>query len=134
MEIIELNGIEPQLYTLIGPLAMNPKVLKANNNYPFKTSERFQWYIAIEENNVIGFVPVEQKSSSFVINNYYVCNDDVELLACLLDAIKSKNDLYAIVQTKHEPVFTRCGFQVEHRWTNYIKMNYHTNRNEQQKA
>ena len=62
MEILQLDGLEPQLFNLIGPLAMNPKVLRANNNYPFKTTERFQWYIAVEDNDVTGFVPVEQKS------------------------------------------------------------------------
>ena len=80
MEILQLDGLEPQLFNLIGPLAMNPKVLRANNNYPFKTTERFQWYIAVEDNDVTGFVPVEQKSGGYVINNYYVHNDDQEVL------------------------------------------------------
>ena len=114
MEILQLDGLEPQLFNLIGPLAMNPKVLRANNNYPFKTTERFQWYIAVEDNDVTGFVPVEQ-----------------EVLVELLGAVKPKNNLYAIVQTKHEAIFSNCGFQTEHRWTNYIKMIYNTNKNEQ---
>ena len=86
MEILQLDGLEPQLFNLIGPLAMNPKVLRANNNYPFKTTERFQWYIAVEDNDVTGFVPVEQKSGGYVINNYYVHNDDQEVLVELLGA------------------------------------------------
>lgn len=130
MEILQLDGLEPQLFTLIGPLAMNPKVLKANNNYPFKTTERHQWYIAIEDNSVIGFLPVEKKSTSSVINNYYIHNDASDTLEALLEAVKPKNNLYAIVQTKHEPTFTGCGFQPEHRWTNYIKMIYNTDKNE----
>ena len=104
MEILQLDGLEPQLFNLIGPLAMNPKVLRANNNYPFKTTERFQWYIAVEDNDVTGFVPVEQKSGGYVINNYYVHNDDQEVLVELLGAVKPKNNLYAIVQTKHEAI------------------------------
>lgn len=128
MEILQLDGLEPQLFNLIGPLAMNPKVLRANNNYPFKTTERFQWYIAVEDNDVTGFVPVEQKSGGYVINNYYVHNDDQEVLVELLGAVKPKNNLYAIVQTKHEAIFSNCGFQTEHRWTNYIKMIYNTNK------
>ena len=28
MEILQLDGLEPQLFNLIGPLAMNPKVPK----------------------------------------------------------------------------------------------------------
>lgn len=41
---------------------MDPDVIRANNNYPFKTSEDFVWYIAIDNRDVIGFIPVEQKS------------------------------------------------------------------------
>ena len=63
MEILQLDGLEPQLFNLIGPLAMNPKVLRANNNLsPFKNDRTFfQWYIAVEDSDVTGFVPVEQK-------------------------------------------------------------------------
>ena len=110
MEILQLDGLEPQLFNLIGPLAMNPKVLRANNNYPFKTTERFQWYIAVEDNDVTGFVPVEQKSGGYVINNYYVHNDDQEVLVELLGAVKPKNNLYAIVQTKPRSYFFQLWF------------------------
>ncbi len=48
------------------------------------------------------------------------------MLAGLLEAVKPKNNLYAIVQTKHEAIFSNCGFQTEHRWTNYIKIIYNT--------
>lgn len=130
MEILQLDGLDPQLFTIIGPLAMNPKVLKANNNYPFKTTERFHWYIAMEEDNVLGFLPVENKSSGFVINNYYILNDNADVLENLLKVVKPKNNLYAIVQIKHEPIFTSRGFEVEHRWKNYIKMTYKPNKHE----
>lgn len=127
MEIVHLTGMDPLLFTLIGPLAMNPKVLKANNNYPFKTTEHFQWYIGLEnENQVVGFVPIEHKGHTLVINNYYVPNDDLEILKQLLRAIVPQEGLNAVVQTKHESAFTECGFQTEHRWTNYIKMTYKT--------
>lgn len=133
MEIVQLDGLDPRLFHLIGPMVMNPKVLKANNNYPFKTTDHFQWYIAVEGTDVMGFVPVEQKSNSCVVNNYYIHNDDREVLARLLEAINPKSNLYAIVQTKHEAAFSDCGFQTEHRWTNYIKMTYNTGKHEQEK-
>ena len=41
MEILQLDGLEPQLFNLIGPLAMNPKVLRANNNYPLQNDRTF---------------------------------------------------------------------------------------------
>ena len=122
MEILQLDGLEPQLFNLIGPLAMNPKVLRANNNYPFKTTERFQWYIAVEDSDVTGFVPVEQKSGGYVINNYYVHNDDQEVLAGLLEAVKPKKQFVCNCSNQtRSKFFSNCGFQTEHRWTNYIK-------------
>ena len=52
---------------------MDPEVIRANNNYPFKTGEEYVWFIAIEDKEVLGFVPVEQKGrKKAVINNYYV--------------------------------------------------------------
>ena len=42
MKVIQLKGLDTDLYPLIGPLVMNPKVLKANNNYPFKTTANHQ--------------------------------------------------------------------------------------------
>lgn len=130
MDILKLDGLSPQLFALVGPLVMNPKVLKANNNYPFKTTERFEWYIAVEDDNVVGFVPVERKSSASVINNYYVQNDDENILKELLNAVTPKDNLQAVVQTKHEKIFAECNFCTEHRWTNYVKMTYNTGSNE----
>lgn len=130
MNILKLDGLSPQLFALVGPLAMNPKVLKANNNYPFKTTEHFEWYVAVEDDNVVGFVPVEKKSSAFVINNYYVQNDDEKILKALLKAVKPQDNLQAVVQTKHETIFAKCNFCIERRWTKYIKMTYRTNDNE----
>ena len=36
MKIRQIKDNDPELYGLIVPLVMNPKVLKSNNNYPFK--------------------------------------------------------------------------------------------------
>lgn len=124
MKIIQLDGLDPQLFALVGPLVMNPKVLKANNNYPFKTGAHFRWYIAIEDEQVIGFLPMENKSRKFIINNYYVQDDNPNILRRLLNAADTPSDLYSITQTKHEATFAECGFRVEHRWTKYIKMIY----------
>ncbi len=95
MEILQLDGLEPQLFNLIGPLAMNPKVLRANNNYPFKTTERFQWYIAVEDNDVTGFVPVEQKSGGYFTIKYSFPKDDKGEVVVLLGAGKPKKKIYS---------------------------------------
>ena len=40
IQTIQVQGTEKRLYQLIAPLVMNPDVLSANNNYPFKTTEQ----------------------------------------------------------------------------------------------
>ena len=53
MDIEKLHGTDPRLYQLVAPLVMSIPVLRYNNNYPFKTSEDFVWYIAIDNRDVI---------------------------------------------------------------------------------
>lgn len=125
MEVIQLKGLDTDLYPLIGPLVMNPKVLKANNNYPFKTAENYQWYIAVnEQKEVMGFLPVENKGATFVINNYYLKEDDEELLKLLFKQVKIEKDITAIVLSRHAEIFKNLGFKQKFQWTNYIKMTY----------
>ena len=89
MQIIQLKGKDKHLYRLLAPLVMDPEVIRANNNYPFKTGEEYVWFIAIEDKEVLGFVPVEQKGrKKAVINNYYVKAEGTvreEILSHLLD-------------------------------------------------
>ena len=49
IQTIQVQGTEKRLYQLIAPLVMNPDVLSANNNYPFKTTEQYVWFIAIDK-------------------------------------------------------------------------------------
>ncbi|MDE5701140.1 MAG: hypothetical protein K2I15_01695, partial [Bacteroides sp.] len=86
-QIIELNGTEKRLYQLVAPLVMNPKVLKQNNNYPFRTSENFKWFVAVEGKKVVGFLPLEHKKSEAIINNYYVKDNNTEVLKALLEKV-----------------------------------------------
>ena len=43
---MRLNGVDARLYPLVGPLVMNPAILRQNNNYPFKTSNRYLWSVS----------------------------------------------------------------------------------------
>lgn len=133
MKILQVGGLDAELYPLIGPMVMNPKILKANNNYPFKTAGNYQWYIAIDaDKEVIGFLPVENKRNGAVINNYYLHEDSGELLALLFNAIGEKEKpITAIVLVRHKEIFSNLGFQTEHLWTNYIKMTYNTKPHEE---
>ena len=130
MEITKLDGTDERLYPLVGPLVMNPSVLRQNHNFPFRTSEKFTWFIALDTVNgqeqVEGFLPVEKKSTEYVINNYYVRNRDEKVLRTLLnEAIAQTPDdrqLSAICFVEDKDTFATLRFEPAKLWTRYIKM------------
>ncbi|MCH5329022.1 MAG: hypothetical protein J1E02_08365 [Coprobacter sp.] len=130
IKIESLQGLESRLYQVIAPLTMNPRVLRYNNNYPFKTSKNFIWYVAWEDTDdtVVGFVPVEMKEVQAVLNNYYVAGDNPEIFTDLLIAIKAALGehyvLEAVVQTPHIDVFEKNGFNTVREWKKYVKMEW----------
>lgn len=127
MQIIKLQGTDKKLYELVAPLVMNPAVLKQNYNFPFRTSERFEWFIALDEGQVVGFVPLEHKSFENVINNYYIQNKNAEVLqALLVQTIASLDEddrpLSAVCFVEDKEIFAKLDFIEEKVWTRYVKM------------
>ncbi len=129
IQIIRLDGIDKKLYPLIGPLVMNPEVLRFNNNYPFKTGEQYKWYIAVSPKEILGFIPVEYRKQEWIINNYYACPDkENEILSTLVKAVikeweqESSISLSAVVQTRHLTIFTEEDFEITKNWKIYCKM------------
>lgn len=124
--------MEQQLYQLVAPLVMDPVVIRANNNYPFKTNDNYVWFIATEEDKVVGFLPLElRKSQKVIINNYYVVSDNEirknilsALLSAALDAFSSGEWLFASVALiQDKDIFERFGFILqEKKWKLYVKM------------
>ena len=45
IQIVQLHGTDKKLYELVAPLVMSSKVLKQNYNYPFRTSEEYEWLL-----------------------------------------------------------------------------------------
>ena len=132
MQIIQLKGKDKHLYRLLAPLVMDPEVIRANNNYPFKTGEEYVWFIAIEDKEVLGFVPVEQKGrKKAVINNYYVKAEGTEreeLLSLLLPAgIAGFGSetwfLNSVTLIQDKEIFEKFEFiSMDKKWTRYVKM------------
>lgn len=125
-EIIQLGGTDEELYRRVAPLVMDPKVLKQNYNFPFRTSEHFSWLIALEGEQVVGFIPLERRKSESVINNYYVKEKSQETLKLLIDRViadfGNETPLTAISFLDDEELFREAGFEAEKRWTRYVKM------------
>lgn len=121
-------GTEERLFRLVAHLVMDPEVLRQNNNYPFRTSAQYVWFVALEDEQVLGFIPVEMKESVRVINNYHVPEGQVSVLDALLkevlDYFAGKCVLQAVVHTRHLSVFEENGFVVIRTWKLYIKMEH----------
>lgn len=133
MQTFKLQGTDKQLYQLVGPLVMDPKVLQYNQGYPFKTGEQFIWYLAVENNEVAGFLPLDMRKKEHVINNYYAAAEKHnEIIEVLLDAViadeeESMLPLTAVVQTPHRALFEHKGFEIMKSWKLYIKMQRYNN-------
>ena len=128
MEIINLGGTEKRLYELVAPLVMNPAIIRRNNNYPFKTSNKYIWYIAIDNNEVIGFFPLKPIVNGYCLDNYYIKGDDKEIIGTLLNNIitnlRSSYTLTAIVHKRHVKDFIENGFITFLELKNYNKMEH----------
>lgn len=132
IQIIQLKGKDKHLYRLLVPLVMDPNVIRANNNYAFKTDENYTWFIAVENRNVIGFIPIEHKGSKkAIINNYYIAMEGdarEEILSELLStAVKASETegwlLESVTLTPDKEIFEKFDFSsLDKKWTRYVKM------------
>lgn len=128
LQIVQLPGTDERLYKLVAPLVMNPTVLKQNNNFPFRTTERFVWFVAVEGDQVEGFLPVENRRGKSVINNYYVHGCDASLLTALVKEavcriVEAGDTVIEVVALVADvPVFKSLHFDVETVWTRYVRM------------
>lgn len=127
IQIIQLQGTDSKLFKLVAPLVMDPNVLRKNNNYPFKTAKNYVWFVAIAHKRVIGFIPVELRGNSAIINNYYVDEEQEEALPLLISSavlgIDAERKLSSVTLTEDRSVFEKQGFKVEKEWKRYVKMN-----------
>lgn len=126
MDIIKLEGGDTRLYYLVSHLVMNEDVLNYNLNYPYRTAPDFLWFIATDNGNTIGFMPVKLKEGKAVINNYYVADDDSTVFSGLLKEIINilslDFEIESVTQVRHIPDFEKNGFSIILLWKRYAKM------------
>ena len=129
MNILKLQGLDGRLFDLVAPLVMNPAVLRQNNNYPFKTTRNHVWYIAMDEQRVLGFMPVKMTLTNNCIDNYYISGDNSSVIEMLLDRIihdfSSDGSLVPVVHERHVEDFSMKNFIPCVEWKKYFKMRYH---------
>ena len=129
MNILKLQGLDSRLFNLVAPLVMSPAVLRQNNNYPFKTTRNHVWYIAMDEQRVLGFMPVKMTLTNNCIDNYYISGDNSSVIEVLLDRIihdfSSDGSLVAVVHERHVEDFSMKNFIPCVGWKKYVKRRYH---------
>ncbi|MDR1882961.1 MAG: hypothetical protein LBR26_09325 [Prevotella sp.] len=122
MKIIKVQGSDHRLYSLVGPLVMDPEVLGMNDGYPFKNTSSHVWYIAIKgKNKVAGFISVV---------NDKLCNDfawqDYELLEDLVQNVLSDMEegrtISFVAGQGDIPLLEKLGFTEEKKYVKYVKM------------
>ena len=129
MNNLKLGGLDCRLFELVAPLVMNPAVLRQNNNYPFKTTRKYVWYVAEDGGRVLGFMPVKMAETNYRVDNYYISGDDSSVMERLLDGVIRDFSfglpLVAIVHERHVEGFSRKNFISCVEWKRYVKMRYH---------
>lgn len=134
VDIIRLKGEDRRLYYLIAHLVMNENVLSYNLNYPYRTSSRYVWFVAIDKGHILGFMPVKLGTGKAKINNYYVADDDNTVFSALLKEIVATlltdYELESVTQLRHVPEFEKNGFEVALYWKKYAKMKIFRNEKE----
>ena len=129
MNILKLGGLDCRLFELVAPLVMNPAVLRQNNNYPFKTTRKYVWYVAEDGGRVLGFMPVKMAETNYRVDNYYISGDDSSVMERLLDGVIRDFSfglpLVTIVHERHVEGFSRKNFISCVEWKRYVKMRYH---------
>ncbi len=124
MEIISLHGTDDRLYELVARLVMNPDVLRQNNNYPFKTTSQYTWYICLYNGAVVGFMPAKASGKGLYIDNYYIGHDDPDVLDSLVGHILASTDrpVTALCHKRHVEAFRNHGFITCTVFAQYNKM------------
>jgi GNAT superfamily N-acetyltransferase len=72
MKIEIYNGTEQEVYKLIAPYAMNAKILSEFDGYPILTGPDYMWFMAMENNYLIGFASLKTTKKGVKIINAYV--------------------------------------------------------------
>ena len=127
IQIVQLHGTDKKLYELVAPLVMSPEVLKTELQLPLSGHRKStEWFVALDNKHVVGFVPVEHKKYECVINNYYIKERNVDTLKLLLEKVLEKqgeeSSLTAVSFVEDRDVFSELGFLEDKVWTRYVKM------------
>jgi hypothetical protein len=117
IHITKLKGLDPKVYTTLGPLVMDKKVMEYFEMYPVITSEDHMWYVVQDaENFVCAFAAVVCNKTVFSLREFYF-NDDkcprIKTFTTLMDSIIKD------IKDKNSPVSAFCRAEDYELWRQY---------------
>lgn len=85
MSILRLKGCAPEVYRIIGPIAMNPQVMKIRGNLPIVTKETYTWFVLRDnDGSVKALVGLEEVTGYMKLQAFVVLNATKKELGALI--------------------------------------------------
>lgn len=115
-EIKELDWNSPELYSIIGPYAMNSSVIRELDNN-ITTNDKMTWYLQYKGAELQAFCSLEVTQSSMTIKNFYSPIKNEDLKFDFIEMIKKKfndsevNKLYCFFKTDQLQKAKKAGFK-----------------------
>jgi len=70
--IKKIDGLDPQVYSEIGPIVMSVAGRKYFDNYPVVTTQDHKWYLMHGKSGLAAFASIVCLKSTFAIRNVYI--------------------------------------------------------------
>lgn len=132
MKIDVLSGLDEQVFSCVGPFAMNATRIRQNGN-PIVTSQKHKWYIARDkEDFLIGLCSVRFSDSSKTaqVGNLFVLSGGKRTFKSLLkriikDVVIEKGiSLRAYANSTTLNDYKELGFEIIHQGVNWHNMKF----------
>jgi predicted GNAT family acetyltransferase len=129
-EMIEVSSESSALVKHVGPLAMNPEVLKEYEGYPIVTKPGFKWLISIQDGKCVGFLAfsVNEEKQSANLQNCFVSPElrkhgiFKKMYNEFIKRIPAKSKVELIATDTGKAVFKGLGYKVTKDFTKWHKM------------
>lgn len=130
-----IPGLDPRVFELIGPFAMNLKSVKQNGN-PITTSNLHTWYVGFDEKgNISCFCSVKyaESSKNMQIGNMFILQGGKRTFNALIKQVIKNTagkglGLRAYANNKLLPDFQKLGFKVIKKGVNWHNLKYDNER------
>jgi len=130
MRIVRIHGADPEVYTTIGPFAMDHDVIRKREHLPIITKPTYTWHVLMEGQKVKAFVGVEEIISYTKLQAFFVLEatktECRTLIKEVVEKFKRTNSpkLTAAVLKEYEELFVKEKFEVTRYRKNWTELTF----------